>query len=301
MYINKLLFQKVEIDIINVSAPSYSQYKYYKNCPIQDTFWLNDADCLNQKEAYIIDDKCRITVKTTIQQGVRPIIRFVSSELQTGDEFEWGHHLFVVIEHGLAICTTVIGYSCYSKKNNISSYSASDLFHFIKNWTEQNIDKDVHKIIGTDNYFTRDKTASLLSIDETVHLSAPTLSRGRYSYWIKGRISEFTNAYIGRVGVVSAAETSQKLNIYPAIYFDINSLKKHFQEQEVFEYRGRLFEVINCNLGIALSLNTIGTSCFSTGISSIAEEDENEFYRNSEVHEIIQNWRKKEKEENLWK
>lgn len=297
MVINKLDIERIPLmNIYEISVPSFSQYKYM--CPvIEDAWWLRKYTSLTHGGAYIINEHdIQLFVDKTNVYGVRPLIRFkgFNLDIHIGDRLIWADHLFSVIDGGMAVCYSIIGHSPYCKTgNNATTFEESDLYNFLQEWKNKNINMPVFKITDSQTLFVRAEFSALSKTDAfNAHFT--TNDSNRYPFWIKGRKNEFTG-YLANIKHKNnhkflEAPLTEKHYIYPALYFTDGTLCREFQCDKYFEYNGKLFEPFDKERGIALSLNCIGTSCYSTGIASFDECSEDEFFEDSELRQEIDSW-----------
>lgn len=72
--------------------------------------------------------------------GVRPALVLESSNLQVGDNFEFGNHTFTVISEKYALCNDSIGDHCFRedwKAKDANDYEKSDVKKYIESWAKE--------------------------------------------------------------------------------------------------------------------------------------------------------------------
>lgn len=299
MKVNKLTFSSVEIKIKKVEIPSYSFFKVYeplirtispewwiKGPKAQDTYTISRDPCKPLSSAHNVTPANNFA-------GVRPAVYFISKKLKQGDRFAVGRYLFTVLFTGLALCDTVVEYSRFTNIDNT-----------LTRWSTLNSCTTVNKVIASDEVNISIASYGLFPVTEAMHTDFNSMETN-CGYWLLGRADEFTAYYSNTLGEIQRMDITAKLDICPVLYLD----EPHgFKLHDVFEYDGYYFLILSNS--IALCKNTVGISCYSTGLISCAEETEKDFYEISEVKEIVDTWyenlrfvqklrRQKQKEERL--
>lgn len=283
MIIKKINCKTATIMISTIYLPSVLDTVFIKedmkyDIAITDDWWLSKVT--GQSQACYIERLRSTSSKCSPEEikGVRPLVSLVTENMTQGNKFVLNNYLFTMITNTLALCDTVIGYSDdYLKEATLEKWCDSIKFGSIK-------------------------FGSFFSVPcvtyEDVVIPAPVfcapifgngiesfLLRTGYDYWTQHRLSEFTCAYVNSHGYLTEGDNCEKHHICPIMSVDLSE----FNVGDRFEFDHRLYRVINGQ--IALCLNTIGTSYYSSGIAEIGDEDEEEeFYEASEAFEFIKKW-----------
>ncbi len=72
--------------------------------------------------------------------AVRPTLILESSDLDIGDNFEFGNHIFTVISDKYALCNDSIGDHCFRKDwkaKDANDYEKSDVKKYIESWAKE--------------------------------------------------------------------------------------------------------------------------------------------------------------------
>lgn len=283
MEIREFEKENININILFFTTISVSNYNTLLNVGLKDDleiseeWWLSDV---HNKEYYItIDNKMKVAKKPNEIKGVRVLCGFSSPDIKQGDKFIINNAIFKVLKPGVAISATVIGYSSYKRLSYVFNH-----WHIIaksekafkvkyKNLPDINV-ADVGLLFPTDIIY-----------------SDIMFSTG-WPSWTQNRMSEFEGRYIDVTGDVCTASIDKPLNICPLIHFTTSEFKAKAtcRKSDVVESEGRLFRILS-DQGIALCLNPVGISCYSTGIAPLGnKQEEDAFFRSSETYEIINKW-----------
>lgn len=235
-------------------------------------------------------------------KAIRPVFKFDvlnNNHLTIGDEFLIcdGTVLFKYVGHynnkGYALCEAAITYSPFDKKDISQYYKDTILNKTLSAW--------VNNVVGSnslDNISLSISPITILNLYNNiipVKAGLPTMSeihkfsfqerkRG-FPYWLFGRGSEFTAFSVDKEGHLIQTDIMDKnMNIYPTILF--NDAFPFFSS--TFIINGYVFCKVSEDK--CISLNSIGTSRYSTGIENIDNGSETDFFNSSEVKEEIEGW-----------
>lgn len=296
MKINILSLTSCDIKINSIRLPLPSEA-----CVITDNafhqkgpWWYTSAADDGKEYIFVADGNVHYPMSKLQTAGVRPVVTFddENNSSYVGCEFMFGNYLFKVFEPGIAVCETMVAYSPFSNVKNIhSDYKNSLIMPILANWLyyvamlPDGIQKVINKIPVEEKFFN----PGLLK-EEEVTVSSFLKLKSSQPYWKYGRKDEFTGKCIDINGKTRyAALTDKTINVQPVIYF--NSEKTPLKYAQ-FEIGGFVFQQAGCE-NFALCKNTIGTSCYSTGIVTMTECSEEEFYKDSEIKKVIDEWFKK--------
>lgn len=288
MKINILNFEDCDITITEYRIPFGNEIeKIEKYCSIKAPWWFyNDNVAVNS--GYSIWE-APLAYKQSILKtaGVRPVLMFESKKpLSPGSEFVFGDHIFIVFNKNKAVCKTVIGYSVFATHNNPSClYKSSQVYKLIKQWYNSAIDPIV-EISDKQEYEIICESPTLLDV-ETASGFSRHIMKGVQPFWLYGRKDEFTGFSV--TYDAKAIETpldNKEINIHPVFKLSISYPNMAWVH---FELNGLLF-ILRGDKGYAICKNTIGTSCYSTGIANLNECTEQEFFENSEVKHVMDAW-----------
>lgn len=249
---------------------------------INDNWWARDA--LN-RGVYVDAYGSEHFPMPKQLAGVRPLYTVLHKELDVGDRFILKNHIFKMIGSDIALCETVIG---FTTQDNIINYLAQWNGSSQYNAPVKDI---IYKIIGFEECECPiDKVTSPFC--STPDAQAHEKWMNGYEYWTNSRVDEFSCRVIDKSGFVCKDNIFAQHDICPMVLFTQDIFKLlGFDNDELFEINGRVFRVINKSFGVTLCLNTIGFSCFSTGIAEIGnEEEEKEYIREAEATKIITDW-----------
>lgn len=316
MEINKIVMEPTRVLLTDVRVPNLDDVKNYhldsyyalKN----ELWWLSpsnssvNSNTISNRFAYICGMVYTSTPYYKKLYGIRPLILFTNNatdknKVFKGDEICIGKWLFKVIENGVAVCETVIGYSRYGDTMiKASTYNTSEIYNRITTWYQDIKSRTVCKVYKTpyDNSLINLDTTSVPSTEDISDSNNTILCNG-YSYWLKNRTSEFKAAYLDSLGQKFSRSLTDVINVCPAVYFNTSHPDyNNFVPYDLFEINGRIFKFNEHRsktgaIGIGFCMNTIGMSCYSTGICEKgSKEAEKEFYESSEVYEVIKDWKR---------
>lgn len=243
-------------------------------------------------------------------KAVRPIIKFKNTEYFAGnkriiydvnDEFFVGNCLFKVlwIEKGCctALCETAINYVPYNKQRNYVSLDKSEISSCIQLWVKT---LDITSNGGGQGSLgvskaTREERIRFyvpdikpITVSEAENTKKEFLMLKNISFWMFGRKDEFTGYYIDKTGNIKEGDITSKHNVCPCLsVLNTNSIEA---------YIGRFFVIENyvfrpVSINNVLCINTIGLSCYSTGIKETESSfSERVFFKDAEISGIIDEW-----------
>lgn len=288
---NKLFFKTVyDLRVYKVTLPEGIMLKHLSFVP--EEYWLSDniqdrafyaaPNKSNRVPNCLMDDGAKI-------KGIRPIVHFVSSEVKEGDELFINNYLFTVFEmdgnKGKALCKTIVDFAPYF---DLSSKRRKPYYEKILQ--RFNNVEHAFKVHKATNFECKNFELALLENSVAVHL-ASTLLDTNYNYWLQGRRNEFEGYWVTTTGLRKSSNIMEKKYLCPLLTLKNEDTFKLFPHN-LIEYHGKVFRVISNTENVtAICLNPIGISCYSTGIDAIKDNDDKEFYLNSDAHEAIERWR----------
>lgn len=295
--VNKLDLKEIDLDVYKITALSLQALRTFNICTISDSWWTDTSSFIPQGNGIVVDfchhaSKEYIADKTQIE-GIRPVVYFHPiktgkvTRMNTGDKFLLWNYIFRVFAPGIAICDTVIGYSALSKYNNNSdNFADTELCHAMEQWLEEAISFPMFLIKKETNYCLANAEFTVPSTEDELKYSISEFHYTEQPYWLRHRKDEFTGYCVDVDRSFKEADISKKLAVFPAVsYTAQNNLKRG----DAIEYNGRLYAVFED--GFLLGLNTIGNSCYSTGIQEVVDmSTEEEFFKNSEIYKVLQHW-----------
>lgn len=296
---NELIISPVQAYISGIAIPTLdiigSNAVTRKDININESWWLADTALNKTNAGYIQKD---IFSRTSVDNimGIRPICTVTSEDLKKGDLFLYNNHLFKMLSNSLALCKTVIGFSNYNNVHQmLNEWSNRKIKQtvIIDNSLCPMYGKYVLKITEKRKHELRNAVFSLLPCGDGI--SSELLITGS-CYWTQFRESEFNHQYIDEFGCVSVGALTKQYQICPWAEYNPNYSYTPMQLYTLFEYDNKVFRVISSQAGRAICLNTIGTSCYSTGIASLSECSNNEFYADSEAASILSDWVKQQED-----
>lgn len=302
MIVNKLTFHEVNVSVLEIRLPiSTELFLIQKHYEINYPWWYEP---LVESNATNIEYPCLSDGVPTWQNklkpaGIRPVLIFKDEQnvMEEGSEFLYANHLFKVFGHQKAVCETMIGYVPYVN-------SAADIKATLKNsnvsaqlsaWTRyaSSLHCSILKVVNKQPVDLGPVVPGLLNRGEITNTPRHEL-KGFKSYWVFGRQDEYKGSCVNPHGDHALASLSdKKIEVLPVIRFTendfgIDGITPAFRFLE-FEKNGFFFKQQGA-LEFALCKNTIGTSCYSTGIAGLSECSEKEFYEDSEVALKINKW-----------
>lgn len=291
MVFNKLNFKEIHdatmtsfliADITYIRSVLIAGGLSFEDILIKDNWWARDA--VNKDEYIDIHGSEHLPLPKQLA-GVRPLYTVLHNELDVGDRFILKNHIFKMIGSDIALCETVIG---YSTQDNIINYLVQWSGSSQYNAPVKDI---IYKIIGSEECECSIDRAVSPSCS-TINVSVPEKWINGYEYWTDSRVDEFSCRVIDKSGFVCKDNIFVQHDICPMVLFTQDIFRPlGFDNDERFEINGRVFRVINKSFGVTLCLNTIGFSCFSTGIAEIGnEEEEKEYIREAEATKVITDW-----------
>lgn len=265
-----------------------------KDININESWWL--ADLVNRQAGYIQKNVfSRCWTDTNNIMGIRPLCSVISGNLKKGDLYLYNNYLFEMLSDSLALCKTVIGFSTYNEAPQIINKWFNNRIKQtvnINNALYQMFGKyEVLKVIDRRKHELPNAAFSLLPCGDGV---LPNLIKTGFPYWTQFRESEFTHQYIDEFGFVEKGALTEQHQICPWVEYKPSYSDKPMQLYTLFEYDNKVFRVVSSQTGRALCLNTVGTSCYSTGIANLSECTTNEFYIDSEAALVLLCWVKQQ-------
>lgn len=133
-------------DIKGITLLSLEEYQELKpNISLLNRWWwLRSPGLYDFTAAFVYGDDGRVYAYghyVVGAFGVRPALVLESSNLQIGDNFEFGNHTFTVIsDKKYALCNDSIGDHCFRedwKAKDANDYEASDVKKYIEDWYEK--------------------------------------------------------------------------------------------------------------------------------------------------------------------
>lgn len=291
---------QIDLFITAISLAPYYLYKNYsaqnKDIKIAEKWWIGDSYQREEdSDAKIcVENSAKIywTNKNSIC-GVRPICYCLCPTIEIGGEIRLGNYIFKKVKESIIMCETVIGYSTFNKATQ-----------FINNWFHQTFGCEINRGGTTVIAYTIDKKMKLQIpvykysiLFPTAMMFSDEIYATGSNYWTQNRIDEFTNRFVDKNGNIDAGDILRPLNVCPVIYFNqtqfaaIHNTLTPFFKWDTFVSNGRLFRILHDRTGIALCLNTVGTTCYTTAICDI-DSNETSVFTESETYKVLDNWYK---------
>lgn len=315
-----LNFKKVILDIEDIRMPTFNDIHNLskEELKIDYPWWLQHCHPGNKTQSFI-DEKGTFNIfgSPIDIKAIRPII-ILSTEgyWQSGcfhyckvrDEFCIGEYLFRIIEqtinsHLVAICETGVDFSQYSKNNTgVYNFYTSDVGKCFSVWKKNFCFSHGNKY-GNNNtislyakYITTKREINIetknirpLSVED-INAFHEKITPNRYGFqyyhpfWLLERADEFS-AHCSSKSKLETCSISSLLDVHPCITTE----DKEFSvwSESLFQIGNYLFLKISADKLICL--NSIGKSCYSTGIDDDME-DPLSFYYASELCDKIAVW-----------
>lgn len=267
---------------------------------IKDEYWLHNS--LDKGAPYYyapLPDAVFKCCDFNLIKGIRPIVTIENNAVENlsegADILVGDKWLFRMIDDTHAFCCTVIGYSIFDTIPLHKDIEDTVVYKYIQTWFNNIRNKPVYRITYKEahravmNYdcIRMPYTSEVLFLNDAEFPCWTWETKNEFC----GRIVESPQNALNAEYSTSKTQSGQMLNICPVIQFDkMECLLRPLKCGDLISCGGRLFKVFS-GADRAIGINSVGSSCFSTGFCDIkTDSSRDEFRYNSEAYALLRNW-----------